>query len=89
MLNIYKEGLIQQLCSYSLTINGLMNNYSFRINPITGVAKLVYINHMTHNQINQIFKFPVSFYEKINANIFNMTERLNERLIGKILHISN
>jgi hypothetical protein len=62
MLNIYKEGIIQMICNYALTINGLMSAYSLRIHPLTGIIKLSYINHMTNNQVNEMFKFPVDFY---------------------------
>jgi hypothetical protein len=89
MLNVYKEGLVQILCNYALTSNGLMGNYSLRIHPLTGTVKLTYINHLTDNQIADMFKYPVEFCDKVTTNIQQMAERLNERLLGRILHLTN
>lgn len=66
-----------------------MNNYSLRIHPISGVVRLMYINHMTGNQILEMLKYPVDFYEKIRNNIQQMVERLDERILGRVLHLSN
>lgn len=77
------------LCAFTLNINAYMTIYTLRIHPFTGIVKFVYINHMTKKQTADIFRFPVEFCEKVTGHVREMTCRLDERLLGKILHVIN
>lgn len=77
------------LCGYSLNVNAYMNCYTLRIHPFTGVLRFVFITHCTTKQVVDIFRFPVNFCEQVEEHVQNMTNRLDERILGKILHITN
>lgn len=89
MVNIYKEGLVQMLTTLCLNANGLMSNYSIRVHPFSGIVKFVYVNHCTEKQVADFFRFPVNFCEITTKHIQEMVNRLDERFLGKILHITN
>jgi len=77
VLNIYKEGIAQMLCNYSLEINGLMSYFSLRLNPYTGAIKFIYLSHMTLTQMEEMFIFPAAFSENIKLYVSKMVERLD------------
>lgn len=89
MINVCKQGLVQMLCTYSLNVNAYMTNYTLRIHPFTGIVKFVYISHYSCKLINDIFRLPVDFCERVTQHVREMTNRLDERLLGKILHVTN